>query len=278
VKAGGNLYASRYTSWTSTEGTRFDDFQLADLFGCHAAADDLGTVTYLKPQDANMAEVITPQRYLDHFAAPGSPGDGAGTIRLKSQTQGTVLAGLTLPYAKTWGDVFDQRWASIHSSPPWQDTDTPAIVENTFDKGRVIYSAADIETVPSRANEALLRHLLVDRLLDGKSFFTCDAHPCVWSEVYRHPEEGYYRVCLLNHQGQLPVVPLGAITFTLRPAPREVFTGLTIGPRKEAHPHSIDEHGCLTATLDRLTDLTMLLVTCEHGAREPAGTSERTIR
>ena len=157
--------------------------------------------------------------------------------------------------------MFNQQWASIHSSPPWQDTDTPVIVENTYGKGRVIYSAADIETIPASANEALLRHLLFDRLLDGNSFFTCDAHPSVWAEVYRHPEERHYRICLLNHQEQLPAIPVEKISFKLYPVKGETFTGLTIGSYKEAHPYSIDEHGCLTATLERLADLTMIHVT-----------------
>jgi sugar phosphate isomerase/epimerase len=261
VKAGGNLYASRYTSWTNTGGKRFDDFQLADLFGCHAEADDLGPVTYLKPQDDNIENVIAPQRYLDHFAAPGSPGDGAGTIRLKPQAEGKALASLNLPFAREWGDMFNLQWASIHSSPPWQDTDTPVIVENSYGKGRVIYSAADIETIPAGANEALLKHLLVDRLLDDGVFFTCDAHPSVWSEVYHHPEDGHYRICLLNHQEQLPAIPVEKISFKLCPVKGEAFTGLAIGPQKEAHPYSVDEHGCLTATLERLTNLTMLHVT-----------------
>ena len=53
-----------------------------------------------------------------------------------------MLASLNLPFANEWGDMCNQRWASIHSSPPWQDTDTPVIVENSYGKGRVIYSAA----------------------------------------------------------------------------------------------------------------------------------------
>jgi hypothetical protein len=270
VADGGSLYASRYTSLTDTEGTRFDDFQLADLFGCHAAADDLGTVTYLRPCEGCITEAIAPQRYLDHFAIPGSPGAGAGTIRLKPQIEGKTLAFLTLPFAKEWSDMFSQRWASIHSSPPWQDTDAPVIVENSFGKGRVIYSAADIETIPSSANERLLKHLLIDRLLEDKSFFTCDGHPCVWAEVYRHPEEKLYRVCLFNHQQDLPAIPLEAVTFTLRPAPGERFTSLTVHPQKMPHPYLLDEHGCLTATLPRLTGLAMLLATYEAAGQAPA--------
>jgi hypothetical protein len=63
--------------------------------------------------------------------------------------------------------------------------------------------------------------------------------------------------CLLNHQEQLPAIPVEKISFKLCPVKGETFAGLTIGPQQEAHPYSIDEHGCLTATLERLTDLTM---------------------
>jgi hypothetical protein len=264
VKAGGSLYASRYTSWTDPNGTRFDDFQLADLFGCHAAADDLGTVTYLRPRDSRLAEAIAPQRDLDHFAAPNSPEDGAGTIRLKPQAEGNVLACLTLPFAQEWGDIFNQRWASIHSSPPWQETDAPVIVEHRFGKGRVIYSAADIEAIPSEANETLLKHLLVDRLLAGPRRFTCAAHPCVWAEVYHHPAEQCYRIGLLNHQEQLPAIPVAEVTFTLRPAQGELFTALTTGPTKTPCPYTIDADGSLTATVRDLHTLAIFCVSYVH--------------
>src|SRR5439155_6840307 len=46
VHGGGALYASCYTSLVETRGVRHDDFLLAEVFGCHFAADDIGSMSY----------------------------------------------------------------------------------------------------------------------------------------------------------------------------------------------------------------------------------------
>ena len=52
-----------------------------------------------------------------------------------------VIATLTLPYTKP----NEVRFASIHSNPPGIATAHPMITQNTFGKGKVIWSAAPIE-------------------------------------------------------------------------------------------------------------------------------------
>ena len=263
VAAGGHIYASRYTSLVEADGTRHDDFKLADVFGCHLAADDLGTVTYIKPAAAGLTEAIDPQAYLDHFARPGSEADGAGALRLHADAPGRTLATLTLPYRKEWGDIFDSNWASIHSAPPWEDTDAPAIVLNQFGAGRCIYSAADIECVPSDANEAAMSHLL-GLLLSRPLSCTVDAHPCVWTSIFHQPELKRYRICFLNHQQQLPPVPIRDISFTLRPPGGARFTSLVRAPEESPVPFTTDTDGALQAGLQELNVFTMLLATYEQ--------------
>ena len=258
VRRGGRVYASRYTSLTETSGVRHKDFMLADVFGCHCAADDLGTVTYVKPADESLARAIAPQAYLDHFAPTGTPADGAGAVRLREQADGRPLATLTLPYHKEWGDVFNHKWGSIHSSPPWQDTAAPAIVMHDFGAGRCIYSAADIESIPSDANEATMRHLL-DLLLDGPMSFSADTHPCVWTSVFHQPELRRYRVCFLNCQEMLPPVPIDAIKFSLRPPAGHTFTKLVAVPDEKQIEFRSDDDGILHAELERLEVFGMLL-------------------
>ncbi len=258
VRAGGRLYASRYTSLIHTDGKRCDDFMLADVFGCHLAADDLGTVTYLKPANAAIARLIEPQRYLSHFGMDGSGAEGAGTLRLVPESDGEALATLTLPYGKEWGNISNQNWASIHSSPPWQDTDVPVIVAHPYGEGLVIYSAADIECMPAAANEALLLHLL-RMLAPQEPTFRADAHPGVWAAAYHQPEHRRYVIALLNNQAQLPAIPIAKLTIHLRVPAGGKFTSLAVAPRQTPVPFTTDADGTLHADVRRLKVFQMLL-------------------
>jgi len=103
VRGGGALYASRYTSLTESQGTRHSDFMLADVFGCHFAADDLGAMAYLKPVDEMVTQSICPQRCMSlssEFVMFGPQKDRpvVKSLRLNPQTESTILGTLTLPY------------------------------------------------------------------------------------------------------------------------------------------------------------------------------------
>lgn len=253
VAAGGRVYASRYTSLTETCGRRGDDFLLADLFGAHFEADDLGTVTYLRMTDDALRDAVRPQGYLSHFA----PDDGAGTLRLKPDVDGDVLATLTLPYAEEWGDVFHQDWASIHSSPPRTDTDTPVIVETSHGAGKVIYSAADVESIDSAANEAVFMDLL-GRLLDAPLSFSADAHPAVWTNAMRQDDRSRTTLAFLNYQQSLPAVRIAETPFTLRPPDGKRFARLVRLPDGTPMDFDTDADGTLHAVLDDLDVFAMV--------------------
>jgi len=260
VQAGGSLYASGYTSLVSTKGVRHSDFQLADVFGCHLAADDLGPVNYLKPAGAGTAKLIEPQRFLSHFGLPGKPGEGAHTLRLAEGSAGEALATLTLPYGKEWGGLGNQNWASIHSSPPWRDTAAPAVLFNRFGAGKVIYSAADLEIMPGEANDAFFHHLL-GLLLDAPPSHAVEAHPCVWTQVANQPENSRLTVGFLNRQEDLPAIPLTGIRLTLRPPAGRRFTGLVQAPDLKPVPYTCDPDGTLHAKIPRLKTFHLFLAT-----------------
>lgn len=257
VRRGGKVFASRYTSLTESNGTRCDDFMLADVFGVSFEADDLPDVTYLKPAD-RIAEVIAPQTYVSHMYRGGPPEKaGWGTLRLAEQVAGNVLATLTLPYANEWGNVNEQNWSSIHSSPPWRDTQTPVIVENSFGSGRSIYSAADIECLESDSNEKLFMSL-IRSLLEGPMSYSSEVHRSVWMNVFHQPEKHRFIVGFLNCQPQTPAVPIEKVPFSLACPEGRRFTKLTLLPEETALEFVASEDGRMSADAGCLRVFTLL--------------------
>ena len=264
VCRGGRVYASRLTSLTATVGVRHDDFMLADVFGCHADADDVGNVSYVKPRDARLLDAAGGQAYLSvlrPWKVPGSPdfGDaGHGTVVLREDVAGEVLATLTLPYSNEPGSLDDRNWSSIHSTPPWRDTAAPTIVANTYGAGQAVYSATDLESLEGEAPRRVLTALLLDLLGEGRTA-TADAHPCVWMSVTDQGDSSRMIVGLLNYQQQLPAIPIAEIRFTLRPPQGKAFTGLRTAPEGDPVDFSTDDDGVLAATVKDLDALTMLV-------------------
>lgn len=196
VRAGGSVYASRYTSLLETDGTLHDDFMLADVFGTHLEREESTGVVYAKPSTPDGQTWFDPQRYLT--ADPRSGALAGGLLRVRANDTAEVLATLTLPYAHPQsGDVFHQNWASIHTSPPWEDTDEPTIVENRFGAGRAIYSSLAIEQDDADVNDRVVASL-IRHLLAGRWTVRCETHPHVGMSAFRDDEQRTLTVTLLN--------------------------------------------------------------------------------
>jgi hypothetical protein len=231
-----------------------------------------GSLAYFEVKDPGLRELLSPQPMLSH---PLSGDEAPGMVLLRAMeapalghepSEGAdaagatrVLATLTLPYG--WpeeGSAADRRWASIHSSPPWTDTGLPVVVEHDAGAGKVIYSAADIESVDHWAHERFFLGL-VRRLLGGEASFGTDAHPCVWMNVFHQPERCRYVISFLNRQVDEPLIPLGAFGFRLRLPARFRALSLVSVPDGLELPFATSESGTLSAGLDRL-DLYRILV------------------
>lgn len=131
VRRGGRVYASRYTSLVETEGVRHDDFMLADVFGVHLEREEPAGFVYATPATPRIEARLAPQRHLS--AQPREGSLAGGLLRLAADPETEVLATLTLPYAHPEpGHFSDHDWASIHTSPPWEDTAAPLVVAHEF--------------------------------------------------------------------------------------------------------------------------------------------------
>ncbi len=257
VERGGALYASRYTSLVETCGSYHADFMLADVFGCHFEADDIGSMSYLTLPRDGMADAIAPQTVLTLspelvMFGPLKDKPRVKPLRLREAGSGVVLGTLTLPYSNaSSGTVFDHDWSSIHSSPPWQETAHPALVQHRFGDGQVIYSAADIESLDAEAPGKLFV-ALVRRLLGAEPSFATDAPPAVWMNVLHQPEHNRLIVALLNYQAQTPVIPIPQISFSLKPPHGKRFTALKRLPAEDGLTFECEPDGGLHAQVGQL--------------------------
>ncbi|MBE9538485.1 MAG: alpha-L-fucosidase [Proteobacteria bacterium] len=259
VENGGKLYASRLTSLNLSDGTRCSDFALSDLFGCHFSREADGRITYSNPVSDVARDALAPERFLGHRNTPGGM---SGAVRLRSGTAET-LATLSLPYGDPMdGTSSDQNWASIHSDPPWTHLEEPSVVVNKYGKGRVVFSAADIEAGDSQGCSRLFLGL-VKELLDDPPTFSATTHPAVWMNAFNQVENSRIVISFLNYQLELPIIPITDIEFELAVPPGKRFLRLLSLPDMTEQVFQISTDGRLCATLPRLEAFTMLAV--EYG-------------
>ena len=254
VRAGGRLYASRYTSLTSVVGERADDFLLADVFGCHFDSIESGRSLYLAPASPLTTDAIAPERYLSHWSKPT---EATGAVRLRPTAEGRTLMTLSLPYGyPSRGSAAGKDWSSIHSFPPWEHTTRPTVVEHEFGRGRVIYSAADLEAGRTASHDALFL-ALVRALLGAAPAYEAAAHRNAWMIVFDQPAAGRLIVSFVNNAPNRPVT-LPPATFRLRPPPGRRFRTLCELPAGKAAPFAILADGTLAARLAELASFAML--------------------
>lgn len=254
VADGGNIYASGYTSLTGTSGVRHQDFALADVFGCHFEQVEPGTMIYLEPTGQTSSAAIAGQRFVSQRVGPaGEP----TVLRITRFPEAESLMTLNLPYAyPSTGTIDGKDWASIHSSPPWQSTGSPAVVRNRFGKGQAVYCAASIESGLDAAHEALFIHIV--RLLGGDTWSaTCDAGSRMWMTAFRQPAESRWMISFLHLSDEVPPPRPGKVTLRLRIQPGMTWTSLATIPDGAKLPCS-RENGRLVCSFQPDAPLTMI--------------------
>jgi len=251
VAAGGRLYASRMTSLNDTRGRQFDDFALADVFGCHYVGEQGDAISYLRPCPSpvarDLAAALAPQACL----SVRREADGrSGMVALGASLAGQALALRTAAAYPEPGSVADQRYISLHSSPPWRETDEPVLVQHRFGRGEIIYSAGDIEAQDAPA--AGRAFLALIRCLAGSPWTVeVQAHPCVWVGAFHQAERRRVLLLFANYPPLTPALPVPTVGFTLQPVagPYRCLVDLPGGGELAATRHAA---GAITGALSDL--------------------------
>ncbi len=155
------------------------------------------------------------------------PYDGYAPI-VKTGKETTVLATLNVPATKPT----ETRFASIHSNPPFINTDIPMITLNNFGKGKVIWSAVSFEgkTIWKNDNSGenyieytqILLNLL--KYTSPKDFsFSSDAPTNVEITMFKNEDSYTINTYLLTNEPKIfPIMPFN-ITVKAEKAPKKVL-------------------------------------------------------
>ena len=233
VAAGGQVYASGYTSLVSVDGMQHEDFLLADVFGVMLVGEEDGRVAFLTPDADEVRRAVWPQAQLsqpfnDRWGEAYQPKPLCTAPRVTA-TSGRRLAHLTLPYGNPrWGTVNEKSWAAIHSAPPWTETEHAVLVRNDVGRGRAVYSAFALERSDVAANRNLFSEL-VRELLGGRATLSATARTNVWLSAYDQADSSRVMVALHNYGVEQPAPPERA-TLTVQPPDGRTFVGATDGP------------------------------------------------
>jgi hypothetical protein len=224
VRRGGILYASGPSSLQIVDQPA-PRFLLEDVLGVRYVGG-LGTsMTYLSPKDVEVTRLIWPQ---EHASFPGS------MVKAEAQAGAEVLATITLPFVNPdEGFAIGTHFAQIWSNPPaLVEGKDPAIVVNSFGKGKAIWVAAPIEKLTGSATTSVVRHLL-HTALAGPYKFEADANEAVEITVFHQEKNRRMLVGLLNMQEQVPSIPVDATVRVQLPAGAKAKRVLRLPEQKE---------------------------------------------
>ena len=202
VRAGGCLYASKYTSLLTKDGRRQRDFLLGDVFGVAYAGETQESFTYIAPAEG-AERLFSPYTRRHPAGLPGTQ------LIVAARPGVEVLGRVVLPYTDPADPI---TFVSLHNNPPGLSTDYPAVVVNRFGAGRALYAAGDLEAVDPH------RDVFVNliRLLAQPFSFEADAPAVVEVTLFRQPERRRFIVNLLNFQHDLPNVPVEGVRVRVR--------------------------------------------------------------
>ncbi len=207
VRAGGNLYASKYTSLITKGGVRKPNFMLSDVFGCSWDGETKERYTYIAPAEKFVS-------LFPEYSPKYPVGMDATQMKLRIHPGAETVGTLVLPYS----DPADpDRFSSIHSNPPGINTHQPAAVLNQFGKGKVLYVAGELER--SDLYLDILGNLL--RLLYNEFTFEAAAPPPVEITALRQEDKNRLLINCVNFQEQLPNIPVEGIAMKVRLAGRK---------------------------------------------------------
>ncbi|MDR2525454.1 MAG: alpha-L-fucosidase [Oscillospiraceae bacterium] len=210
VRQGGAVYASGASGLG----------QLDDVFGFTLLGETEGDRTFFAPTEAGKALFLeqNPQYPLSLKRRQK---------HVRSLPSAIALATVALPYD---AQNVPGGFASIHSDPPGQNTDSPALLENHFGQGRTVWAAGVIEESKDWMHRQTFANIIL-YLLDGNTCHHLNAPPAVEAVCFAQTDG--VLVNLLNAQELLPPVPVYGMEMTVQTPGKQAQKVLLLPEERE---------------------------------------------
>lgn len=169
VKKGGSAYLSGTT-----------DLKLLEKFGIIGQGEIGVNNTYVRFQD--------PEKW--NAACKGIVSCYHPLCRILDTGKADILAMAMLPYPET-----SEKFVTIHSNPPYEMTNYPAVLYKRWEHGQIIYTACDFESNSKYLHRQIFRKLI--KKLPFELSFACNAPWTIETIVLKFANK--YRITFLNH-------------------------------------------------------------------------------
>ena len=205
VEQGGSLYVARSTSLMNKDGVRQADFMLGEVLGISWVGQTAEEITYMAPAPGSET-LFAPHTARHPLLIAGSQ------LKVRAREGAQVLATISLPYTDPKDPT---RFSSAISNPNGIATADPAIVLNQYGKGRTLYAAGGLERMEHDSHRAFFRRLLA-RLNPEPPLVQTNAPKPVEILVFDQPSAVRLLITVLNHQADLPPIPVSGVRIGVR--------------------------------------------------------------
>ncbi|MBO6263017.1 MAG: hypothetical protein J6N93_01925 [Clostridia bacterium] len=185
VRGGGTLYLSG----------RSDSRLIKEFFGGEITGETYGESKRAKVQLGARVYISPKEGFEGEFGEFNKkyPLPLTYYLPIMQGASGEVKATITLPYAEPDDN---RRFASIHSCPPWQETDFPAFIEKRYGKGKVIWCAAEIEFDDREAFKDIFKGIVEKNIV--RKYDIC-AGKAIESVIFEDKDSALISLCDLRY-------------------------------------------------------------------------------
>ena len=254
VEQGGSVYASgELATYNGEDYTKVERGALNDVFGVDMIGREDGTIYYVRP---TVAALDTFGYFTENHPLSCNVRNDKGEVQrnytVEAKEGATVLGYITYPYRNQENP---KAFSSAISNPPWEKSNVPALVANTYGKGKTVYSSLPMERLKTVGQNKVFKNVL-EGLLPTERTLTLNAPSCIEVTLLKQEKSGKLLLNVLNDPIMEENLPVYGVTVTVKCKPPKSV----IDAESEAEIPFVYENGMLTVRVEKIINFKMFVI------------------